>query len=121
MRGLSQSRDTAAMVGIDHRKVARMAVMIGIGLSGLAGAALAPVYSVQPTWDRLSCSRRSRSSSSAAWATSRGPRLCDHARHCRKPDRRIPSVDAGEAAGFIAMILVLLFRPEGLFGRGVRV
>ena len=49
MRGLSQSRDAAAMVGIDHRRVARLAVLIGIGLSGLAGATLAPVYSVQPT------------------------------------------------------------------------
>ena len=36
------------MVGIDPRAVSRLAVAIGIGLSGLAGAALAPVYAVHP-------------------------------------------------------------------------
>ena len=48
MRGVAQNRDAAMMVGIDPRAVSRLAVAIGIGLSGLAGAALAPVYAVHP-------------------------------------------------------------------------
>ena len=48
MRGVAQNRDAAMMVGIDTRVVSRLAVAIGIGLSGLAGAALAPIYSVHP-------------------------------------------------------------------------
>ena len=49
MRGVAQNRAAALMVGIDTHAVSRLAVAIGIGLSGLAGAALAPVYSVHPT------------------------------------------------------------------------
>ena len=48
MRGVAQNREAAMMVGIDARAVSRLAVAIGIGLSGLAGAALAPVYAVHP-------------------------------------------------------------------------
>src|SRR5713101_83834 len=48
MRGVAQNRDAALMVGIDPRAVSRLAVAIGVGLSGLAGAALAPVYAVHP-------------------------------------------------------------------------
>src|SRR4029453_11345605 len=48
MRGVAQNREAAVMVGIDPRGVSRLAVAIGIGLSGLAGAALAPVYAVHP-------------------------------------------------------------------------
>ena len=48
MRGVAQNREAALMVGIDPRAVSRLAVAIGIGLSGLAGAALAPVYAVHP-------------------------------------------------------------------------
>ena len=36
------------VVVFDPRAVSRLAVAIGIGLSGLAGAALAPVYAVHP-------------------------------------------------------------------------
>src|SRR5713101_1864072 len=48
MRGVAQNRDAALMVGIDPRAISRLAVAIGVGLSGLAGAALAPVYAVHP-------------------------------------------------------------------------
>src|SRR4029077_12134534 len=48
MRGVAQNRAAADMVGIDARTVPRLAVAIGIGRTGLAGAALAPVYAVHP-------------------------------------------------------------------------
>src|SRR5207247_6101907 len=46
MRGVAQNRDAALMVGIEPRVVSRLAVALGVGLSGLAGAALAPIYTV---------------------------------------------------------------------------
>src|SRR5437667_6377329 len=48
MRGIAQDREAALMVDIDPRAASRLAVAIGIGLTGLAGAALAPVYAVEP-------------------------------------------------------------------------
>jgi branched-chain amino acid transport system permease protein len=48
MRAIAQSRDAALMIGIKPRQVARNGIMVATGLCGLAGAALAPIQSVQP-------------------------------------------------------------------------
>jgi branched-chain amino acid transport system permease protein len=110
------------MVGIDTRVVARLAVAIGIGLSGLAGAALAPVYAVHPlmgfsfvfkAFAIIIIGGMGNISGAAISAVMLGV---------------IESFAGGmlplamtDAVAFVAMILVLLLRPEGLFGRGVRV
>jgi branched-chain amino acid transport system permease protein len=99
MRGVAQNRVAAMMVGIDTRVVARLAVAIGIGLSGLAGAALAPVYAVHPLM---------------------GFSFVFKAFAIIIIGGMLP-LAMTDAVAFVAMILVLLLRPEGLFGRGVRV
>ena len=122
MRGVAQNRDAALMVGIDPRAVSRLAVAIGIGLSGLAGAALAPVYAVEPTMGGAFVFKAfaiiiigglGNISGAAIAAVMLGV---------------LESLMSGflplvlvDAFAFVAMIAILLFRPQGLFGRGVRV
>lgn len=122
MRGAAQNRAAAMMVGIDTRVVARLAVAIGIGLSGLAGAALAPIYSVHPlmgfsfvfkAFAIIIIGGLGNVSGAAISAVMLGV---------------IESFAGGllplamtDAVAFVAMIAVLLLRPQGLFGRGVRV
>ncbi len=122
MRGVAQNRAAAMMVGIDTRVVARLAVAIGIGLSGLAGAALAPIYSVHPlmgfsfvfkAFAIIIIGGLGNVSGAAISAVMLGV---------------IESFAGGllplamtDAVAFVAMIAVLLLRPQGLFGRGVRV
>lgn len=122
MRGVAQSRVAAQMVGIDTRVVARLAVAIGIGLSGLAGAALAPIYAVHPlmgfafvfkAFAIIIIGGLGNVSGAAIAALMLGI---------------LESFSGGllplamtDAVAFVAMIVVLLVRPEGLFGRGVRV
>ena len=122
MRGVAQNRAAAMMVGIDTRVVSRLAVAIGIGLSGLAGAALAPIYSVHPlmgfafvfkAFAIIIIGGLGNVSGAAIAAVMLGV---------------IESFAGGllplamtDAVAFIAMIAVLLLRPQGLFGRGVRV
>ncbi len=122
MRGVAQNRAAADMVGIDARAVSRLAVAIGIGLSGLAGAALAPVYAVHPlmgfsfvfkAFAIIIIGGLGNISGAAIAAVMLGV---------------IESLAGGllplaltDAVAFISMILVLLLRPQGLFGRGVRV
>lgn len=122
MRGVSQNREAALMVGIDPRAVARLAVAIGIGLSGLAGAALAPVYAVHPVmgfafvfkaFAIIIIGGLGNVSGAAIAAITLGI---------------LESLIGGflplvmvDALAFIAMIVILLFKPHGLFGRGVRV
>jgi branched-chain amino acid transport system permease protein len=122
MRGVAQNRDAALMVGIDPRAVSRLAVAIGIGFSGLAGAALAPVYAVHPlmgfsfvfkAFAIIIIGGLGNISGAAIAAVGLGI---------------LESLAGGflplvmvDALAFISMIAVLLLRPQGLFGRGVRV
>jgi len=122
MRGVAQNRDAALMVGIDPRAVSRLAVAIGIGLSGLAGAALAPVYAVHPlmgfsfvfkAFAIIIIGGLGNVSGAAIAAVMLGV---------------LESLAGGflplamvDALAFVSMIAVLLLRPQGLFGRGVRV
>ncbi len=121
MRGVAQNRAAALMVGIDPRAVSRLAVAIGVGLSGLAGGALAPVYSVHPGMGQgfvfkafaiVIIGGLGNVSGSAFAAMLLG---------------MLESVAGGflppafvDAIAFVAKILLLLFRPSGIFGRGVR-
>jgi branched-chain amino acid transport system permease protein len=122
MRGVAQSREAALMVGIDPRAVSRLAVAIGIGLSGLAGAALAPVYAVHPLMGAsfvfkafaiIILGGLGNIAGAAVAAVGLGV---------------LESVMGGflplvmvDALVFSSMIAMLLVRPQGLFGRGVRV
>ena len=122
MRGVAQSREASLMVGIDPRAVSRLAVAIGIGLSGLAGGALAPVYAVHPLMGAsfvfkafaiIILGGLGNIAGAAIAALSLGV---------------LESVMGGflpvvmvDALVFSSMIAMLLVRPQGLFGRGVRV
>jgi branched-chain amino acid transport system permease protein len=122
MRGVAQNRDAALMVGIDPRAVSRLAVAIGVGLSGLAGAALAPVYAVHPlmgfsfvfkAFAIIIIGGLGNVAGAAIAAVGLGV---------------LESVVGGffplvmvDALAFTSMIAILLLRPQGLFGRGVRV
>lgn len=48
MRGVAQNPTAAMVVGISPTAVGRMAMAIGVGLAGLAGAALTPMFTVSP-------------------------------------------------------------------------
>jgi branched-chain amino acid transport system permease protein len=122
MRGVAQNREAALMVGIDPRAVSRLAVAIGIGLSGLAGAALAPVYAVHPlmgfsfvfkAFAIIIIGGLGHISGAAIAAVALG--ILESV-----AGGFLPLVMA-DALAFIAMIAILLLRPQGLFGRGVRV
>ncbi len=122
MRGVAQNREAAWMVGIDPRAVSRLAVALGIGLSGLAGAALAPVYAVHPlmgfsfvfkAFAIIIIGGLGNIAGAAIAAVALG--LLESAIGSVFP---LVMVDA---LAFVSMIVILLLRPQGLFGRGVRV
>ena len=122
MRGVSQNREAALMVGIDPRAVARLAVAIGIGLSGLAGAALAPVYAVHPVMGFAFVFKAFAIIIIGGLGNVAGAAIAAVTLGI------VESLIGGflplvmvDALAFIAMILILLFRPNGLFGQGVRV
>jgi branched-chain amino acid transport system permease protein len=122
MRGVAQNREAALMVGIDPRAVSRLAVAIGIGLSGLAGAALAPVYAVHPLMGFSFVFK------AFAIIIIGGLGNVSGAAFAALMLGILESLAGGflplamvDALAFVSMIAVLLLRPQGLFGRGVRV
>jgi branched-chain amino acid transport system permease protein len=122
MRALAQNRFAAIMVGMRPRVVARTVFVIGCGLSGLAGGVLAPIYTVDPLmgtsyvfkafaiiiiggmgniWGAISAAMIVGMTESLAGG--------------------LGSVVLQDALAFVIMIAMLLVRPMGLFGRGMRV
>jgi branched-chain amino acid transport system permease protein len=122
MRGVAQNRNAAMMVGIDPRAVSRLAVAIGIGLSGLAGAALAPVYAVHPLMGFAFVFKAFAIIIIGGLGNVAGAAIAAVALGMLETlvGGFLPVVMV-DALAFGAMILVLLVRPQGLFGRGVRV
>ncbi len=122
MRGVAQNRQAALMVGIDTRAVSRAAVAIGIGLSGLAGAALAPVYAVHPTMGFAFVFKAFAIIIIGGLGNIAGAAVAALALGMLESlaSGFLPLVVV-DALAFVAMIGILLFKPLGLFGRGVRV
>ncbi|RYF77000.1 MAG: branched-chain amino acid ABC transporter permease [Comamonadaceae bacterium] len=122
MRGVSQNREAALMVGIDPRSVSRLAVAIGIGLSGLAGAALAPIYAVHPLMGFSFVFKAFAIIIIGGLGNVSGAAMAAVALGVLESfiGGFLPTVMV-DGLAFAAMILILLIRPQGLFGRGVRV
>lgn len=122
MRGVAQNRDAALMVGIRPHAISRLAVVIGIGLSGLAGAALAPVYSVHPTMGFAFVFKAFAIIIIGGLGNVSGAALAAILIGI------LESFVGGflplgyvDTTVFVFMIAILLFRPHGLFGSGVRI
>jgi branched-chain amino acid transport system permease protein len=122
MRGVAQSRDAALMVGIDPRSVSRLAVAIGIGMSGLAGAALAPIYAVHPLMGFSFVFKAFAIIIIGGLGNVSGAAIAAILLGVLETliGGFLPQVLV-DGFAFAAMILILLIRPQGLFGRGVRV
>jgi branched-chain amino acid transport system permease protein len=122
MRGVAQNREAALMVGIDPRATSRLAVAIGIGLSGLAGAALAPIYAVHPLMGASFVFKAFAIIIIGGLGNISGAAIAAVLLGVLESmiGGFLPQVLV-DGLAFGAMILILLIRPQGLFGRGVRV
>jgi len=122
IRALAQNREAALVVGIRPVVVAGYAVVIGMGLAGLAGAALAPVFTVHPMMGAPILFK--------AFAIV----IIGGLGHL--PGAVVASLIIGvaeslaggfgsaslqDAAVFLVMIAMLQISPMGLFGRGARI
>jgi branched-chain amino acid transport system permease protein len=119
MRAIAQNREAALMVGVKPRRVARNAVVLSTALCGLAGAAIAPIQLVQPIMGQFLIFK------AFALVIIGGLGNLAGAITAAILLGLLESWIGGffeiiwqEAAAFVIMILVLLIRPDGLFGRG---
>jgi branched-chain amino acid transport system permease protein len=122
LRGVAQNREAALMVGIPPHSVSRIAVSAGIALCALSGAVLAMIYTIFPAMGLLLVFKAfaiviigGLGSIMGAVVVGLGIGFLES----------FLGLFYGAATAniliFSAMILLLMFRPLGLFGRRVRI
>lgn len=120
MRAISQNREACLVVGIDPHRIAGITFAISAGLTGLASVLLVPLYSVFPTMGTLLTFKALAAVIMGGFGQIQGTLVAAY----------VLGVTESMAAGFITssyadlvafgvMILTLLLRPQGLFGRKV--
>ena len=122
MRATFQDRDTAALMGVQIGSIHTATFALGSGLAAAAGALLGPVFVAYPSMGDLAATKAFAivilgGLGSIAGATVGGFILA-----------LVEELGAGyvssgyrDAMGFVLIIVILLFRPTGLFARKERI
>jgi branched-chain amino acid transport system permease protein len=122
MRATFQDRDTAALMGIQIGTVHTATFALGSGLAAAAGALLGPVYVAYPTMGDLAALKAFAivilgGLGSIAGATAGGFILA------LAEELGAGYISSGyrDAMGFLLIILILVFKPTGLFAQKERI
>jgi branched-chain amino acid transport system permease protein len=122
MRATFQDRETAALMGVNVEAIHTATFAIGSGLAAAAGALLGPVFLVTPTMGDLASLKAFAIVILGGLGNITGATLGGFVLAL------VEEIGAGyissgyrDAMGFLVIIVVLLFRPTGLFARAERV
>jgi len=122
MRATFQDRDTAALMGIQIGTIHTATFALGSGLAAAAGALLGPVYVAYPTMGDLAALKAFAivilgGLGSIAGATAGGFILA------LAEELGAGYISSGyrDAMGFLLIILILVFKPTGLFAQKERI
>jgi branched-chain amino acid transport system permease protein len=122
MRATFQDRDTAALMGIQIDRIHTATFALGSSLAAAAGALLGPVFVVAPTMGDLAAAKAFAivilgGLGSVVGATVGGFILA----FAEEIGAGYISSGCRDAMGFVLIILILLFRPTGLFAQKERI
>jgi branched-chain amino acid transport system permease protein len=122
MRATFQDRDTAALMGVNVKGIYTATFAIGSGLAAAAGALLGPVFLVTPSMGDLASLKAFAIVILGGLGNITGATLGGFILAF------VEEIGAGyissgyrDAMGFLIIIIVLLFKPTGLFARAERI
>lgn len=122
MRATFQHRDTAALMGVNIKGIYTATFAIGSGLAAAAGALLGPVFLVTPSMGDLASLKAFAIVILGGLGNITGATLGGFILAF------VEEIGAGyissgyrDAMGFLIIIIVLLFKPTGLFARAERI
>ena len=122
MRATFQDRDTAALMGIQIGTIHTATFALGSGLAAAAGALLGPVFVAYPTMGDLAAAKAFAivilgGLGSISGATAGGFILA------LAEELGAGYISSGyrDAMGFVLIILILIFKPTGLFAQKERI
>jgi len=121
IRAAAQNKEACQAVGIDIAQISRLTFGLGIGLCGLAGALVAPVYSVFPTMGQIAMFKIFAIVILGGLGNVKGALLA--ALILGLGESLIVgyvSATLKDGLAFLVMLFILLLRPEGIFGKAVR-
>ncbi|MBZ9966455.1 branched-chain amino acid ABC transporter permease [Mesorhizobium sp. BR1-1-2] len=120
---VSQSRESAAVIGIDPRRMYTIAFGIGSALAGGAGALIAPIFALSPSMGELPAVQAFiiivLGGMGSVGGSITGGILLGLVQglgvgYLPDPNRALAYT---QAFGALLLVIALLFRPTGLFGR----
>jgi branched-chain amino acid transport system permease protein len=122
MRATFQDRETAALMGVDIHRVHTVTFAFGSGLASAAGALLGPVFVVYPAMGDLAALRAFSVVILGGLGSLPGATLGGLILGIAE-ELGAGYISSGyrDAVGFVIIILVLLWRPSGLFARAERI
>jgi len=120
MRAVARDKGTAALMGIDVDKIYAFTFALGSALAGVAGALLGAIFNIETTMGE--------------WAALKGFVVVIMGGMGNVPGAIFSglflgiaeticvgfiSVNYKEVIGYVMLILILLYRPQGLFGKKI--
>ncbi|HUG99638.1 MAG TPA: branched-chain amino acid ABC transporter permease [Gammaproteobacteria bacterium] len=122
MRAMAQNREACLMVGIDARRVTRWTGALAAALTGLAGVVIAPLFDLYPNMGTEVVFKSFAVVIIGGMGNVWGSALAGIALGVAESYAGgLGSAGLRDAIAFTLMIAMLLVRPQGLFGRSVRV
>lgn len=122
MRAVAQNREAAAVVGIGVPMIGLVTTVVAASFAGLAGALIAPLYAVGPTMAVLVNIKAFAAVIVGGFGNVKGAIVAAFVIGLLEAaSTTFISTEYTDAIVFAGMILMLLVRPNGLFGKAVRV
>ena len=122
MRAIAQNREAAMVVGISVPVIGLVTTVIASSFAGLAGALIAPLYTVSPSMAILVNIKAFVAVIVGGFGNVTGAVIAAFLIGLFEAvATAFISTEYTDAIVFAGMILVLLVRPNGLFGKAVRV
>jgi branched-chain amino acid transport system permease protein len=122
MRATFQDRDTASLMGININMIYLATFALGSGLAAAAGALLGPIFIVMPTMGNLAVVKAFAIVILGGLGNMKGAALGGFVLAIVE-EFGAGYISSGyrDAMGFLLIILVLMFKPTGLFARTERI
>lgn len=122
MRAMAQSKDACMMVGIDVRRITRLTAAAGAALCALAAGAMAPMFDLYPNMGSDVVFKSFAVVIIGGMGNIPGAMLAGLLLGVAESMAGgVLGAAYRDGIGFVLMILMLLLRPQGLFGKSVRV
>ena len=117
VRATFQNREAAALVGIDIDRLYTLTFAVGGGLAALAGVLLGTIFVVQPTMGGVATLKAFIVVTLGGLSSFAGGIIGGLLLGVAESFGTIFSPAYKDAVGFVLVILILLYKPNGLFGR----